>query len=787
VRSSRDRLTQANAYYRVGDLELYLENFEEGVGPLEKSVDLTRRLRQEFPSEAAYHEALADRSLDLGHAYRELQDFNKAEATFREVLSLLEQIPDGETKADRLVTCKLEHAEVMQRQGRLDEALRLMVELRDQLLKANPTGTYYPLSLIDCRYRIASILLDQDQLSEAEKAHEEAHSQCRGMRGLVYEDSRSLLRGEMDLLVQCGDIAARQGELENAIAHYRESLELQRESFKEQRTPEQFNNAKFAGEVSSEPEPGPFARYVETQLRLADVLRRAGRPYDAEMELGSCEYVTRVLVGVSRPNALRYRILQANVWATAAHLAASQDRTDEVEGPRRIAARIWLDALEEFPHAADYTSGVHGRHSDFDWFRKSFPGELTENAATPDEADNFRDTPFGRRATAATAFRREDWQGALGEFARSAQVRSEDQAYDWLHVALCRGRMGHAVQAKSIYETAAAEIATMENAPADLLHLADQAKQLVDKLPIPKSYYKFDRVFVEPDAYGLAAARQIRIGPDGNVYVASHDTDVVKVFDPDTGELLRDIGTSGGELDGPWAMVLGPDSKLYVSGRWSRNVVRFDPNSGDYHVLVASKSGGLGAPRGIAIGPDGNLYLSSHGENTPYSTDTVKRFNGVTGAYMGDFVTVGSGDLNSANGIAFGPDGNLYVASGQSNAINVYDGATGEFLKELLSGDAAGVRRPSQVEFRDDGLLYVACEPTGEIKRFDMKTGVFVDIVFPEGLEWFELVGISGLAFDSHGHLYVSGGTAINRKGSRILRYSNFQHGSDKDLEFKRN
>jgi hypothetical protein len=591
------------------------------------------------------------------------------------------------------------------------------------------------------------------------------------MRGLVYEDSRSLRAGEIDLLVQCGDIAARQGELENAIAHYRESLELQRQSFKEQRTPEEYNNAKHAGEVSSEPEPGPFARYVETQLRLADVLRRAGRPYDAEMELTSCEYVTRILTGVSRPNALRYRTLQANVWAMAAHVAATQDRADEVLAPRRIAARIWLDALEQFPHAANYTSGVHGRHSDLDWFRKTFPGELTENAATPDEADNFRDTPFGRRATAATAFRREDWQVALGEFARSAQIRDKDQAYDWLHVALCRGNLGHAVQAKNHYEAAAEQIAAIEHIPSDLLQLANEAKELVDGLPMPESYYKFDRVFVEPEAHGLAAARQIRVGPDSNIYVASHDTDVVKVFHPDTGELLRDLGTSGGELDGPWALLFGTDGRLYVGGRWSCNVVRFDVATGVYDVLVPSKSGGLGAPRGLAIGPDGNLYASSHVERTPYSTDTIKRYDGLTGTYLGDFVTVGNGGLNNAVGLAFGPDGNLYVGSAFSGAINIYHGTTGKFLKTFIAGYVPGVNGPSLIEFHDDGRAYVLFGKSREIMPFDATTGKLVDLIVPTGNDESELVGMSGFALDDKGSFYVSAGTDANQRGSRVLRY----------------
>src|SRR5437762_1438186 len=41
--------------------------------------------------------------------------------------------------------------------------------------------------------------------------------------------------------------------------------------------------------------------------------------------------------------------------------------------------------------------------------------------------------------------------------------------------------------------------------------------------------YRFTDNFVAPDGYGLASGRAIQVGPDGNVYVASFDTDSVKV------------------------------------------------------------------------------------------------------------------------------------------------------------------------------------------------------------------------------------------------------------------
>src|SRR4051812_40154867 len=72
------------------------------------------------------------------------------------------------------------------------------------------------------------------------------------------------------------------------------------------------------------------------------------------------------------------------------------------------------------------------------------------------------------------------------------------------------------------------------------------------------SVYRFTDSFVGPDAYGLAAGRVIQVGLDGNVYVASLDTDSVKVFEGGTGRSLHDLTAAGGEIDDPWAITFGP-------------------------------------------------------------------------------------------------------------------------------------------------------------------------------------------------------------------------------------
>jgi hypothetical protein len=68
--------------------------------------------------------------------------------------------------------------------------------------------------------------------------------------------------------------------------------------------------------------------------------------------------------------------------------------------------------------------------------------------------------------------------------------------------------------------------------------------------------------------------------------------------------------------------------------------------------------------------------------------------------------------------------------------------------------------------------LYIALQAAREIKRFNIDSGQFVELLVPAGLEASELIAVSGFAFDSQGRLYISAGTPMEQRGSRVLRYA---------------
>ena len=96
----------------------------------------------------------------------------------------------------------------------------------------------------------------------------------------------------------------------------------------------------------------------------------------------------------------------------------------------------------------------------------------------------------------------------------------------------------------------------------------------------------------------------------------------------------------------------------------------------------------------------------------------------------------------------------LLVTSRNTNNVLRYDGVTGAFLDEFITAGSGGLIAPGGIAFRQDGYIYVSSHNTGQasIKRYDAKTGDFIDN-FTSGRPDFPY---TNLVFGTDGDLYVS-------------------------------
>lgn len=138
-----------------------------------------------------------------------------------------------------------------------------------------------------------------------------------------------------------------------------------------------------------------------------------------------------------------------------------------------------------------------------------------------------------------------------------------------------------------------------------------------------------------------------------------------------------------------------------------------------------------------------DFYVSSN------ATHSVELFDGVTGEHIKSFVTAGLGGLAQTQEVIFLEDGSLLVTGLGSPVLKRYDGETGAYLGDFTSGYT--LNKPTKTNIGPDGYLYVSQwdDNDNAIVRFDLSTGAFVDEVVPSLFQGMDQ------AWDSEGNFYA--------------------------------
>jgi len=211
---------------------------------------------------------------------------------------------------------------------------------------------------------------------------------------------------------------------------------------------------------------------------------------------------------------------------------------------------------------------------------------------------------------------------------------------------------------------------------------------------------------------------------------------------------------------------------LVVTGSFRHSVSelrRYDGRAGAY----IGPFGDAGCnPVDAAYGPDHKLYVLDQPSNDPSgctNSDLVRRFDGRTGQWdpADEFRSFVRPDVSS-QGMAFGPDGNLYISGYVQGSIRRYQGpfgaSPGQFIDTFVSPNLGGMQNPSQIIFGPDSNLYVVSLGQS-VLRFQgplaHSPGAFIDTFVPQGTGG--LGGISDLAFGRDKMLYVASGAGVMR------------------------
>jgi streptogramin lyase len=203
-----------------------------------------------------------------------------------------------------------------------------------------------------------------------------------------------------------------------------------------------------------------------------------------------------------------------------------------------------------------------------------------------------------------------------------------------------------------------------------------------------------------------------------------------------------------------------PAQSLYVASQGDSGngtsipaILRFDAATDAFESVFVNGS----APVGIAFGPDGDLFVAE------FQDGYIARYDGTTGAFK---TKISGSELKNPLAIITGPGGDLFVSDNSAAQVLRYDGRSGAFKGVFASG--GGLKDAWYMTFGPDGDLYVSSNGTGEVMRYNGTTGAFKAVFASGG----ELIAPYGLAFGPDGNLYVSSGDPFgNARNQPILRF----------------
>jgi hypothetical protein len=202
------------------------------------------------------------------------------------------------------------------------------------------------------------------------------------------------------------------------------------------------------------------------------------------------------------------------------------------------------------------------------------------------------------------------------------------------------------------------------------------------------------------EAYGIAWDHNT------NVLVTDYSAQKVQRFSIN-GSYLGVFGDTSC-CGSPHYLTYGPGGNVYVTTS-GNNVRRYSPTGVDLGNFVAGGSGGLSDPEGLTFAPNGDLLVVDRPNNL------VRRYNGSTGAYIGDFQ---SGFLNDPYGITISGTNVLVVSRLGSSSINEFNLYSGNYEATLVSYPSGHADVPLGIAIGpEDGKVYLGKATIGDTPR----------------------------------------------------------------------
>ena len=263
------------------------------------------------------------------------------------------------------------------------------------------------------------------------------------------------------------------------------------------------------------------------------------------------------------------------------------------------------------------------------------------------------------------------------------------------------------------------------------------------------------------NVYGL------EIGPDGALYFCEIDNHIVRRLDLEDGTIstVAGNGTKGYSGDGgaalkaslnePYEIRFDRGGNMFFVEMSNNIVRRVDAKSKVISTIAGNGSRGFGGdgglateaqlsrPHSIALDLKGSLYIADIGNHrvrrVDLGTGTIETFGGTgEGAPTPDGAPVAGTPLNGPRTMAFGAEGDMYLALREGNAVYRVDmkartlhhlAGTGEkgYTGDGGPAKSAKLSGPKGIAVGGGGV-YIADTESHTIRRIDLKSGIITTV-----------------------------------------------------------
>ena len=275
-------------------------------------------------------------------------------------------------------------------------------------------------------------------------------------------------------------------------------------------------------------------------------------------------------------------------------------------------------------------------------------------------------------------------------------------------------------------------------------------------------------------------------GPDGALYTVDNSGHRIMRVDP-RGDAAAVVGPAVPDEPPPSSLVVDEAGRFYLPAASGTRLERYTPDGTGARFAGGGNREGAQAEGGpataatmygvtpAALGPDGSVALVEHDLHAV----RVVRPNGTVATVAGSPSSLSwrsgfAGDgrpartalLDAPRGVAYAPDGTLYIADtfnnrvrrvGRDGVITTIAG-TGERAETGDDGPAnrAALRDPAHVTVADDGAIWVTGDASTRVRRIDPDGTISTpaDFAGPDKADQLQLHG-AALAVDPRGTVYV--------------------------------